>query len=145
MYLRTPAVVLATAAALLSTAAPASGYAQTYENALLIVLDVSGSMKEDVDGGVKSDLAVRGLLRTLADLPLNTAVSLRLLGEGAGDASDDVCSATRQAVGFGPFDRDHWSIGAVRRFAGTEQLHWSTRCGQLSRRSDPRRPAGARC
>jgi len=136
---RARAIVLTTAVALLTIAAPVTVAAQqTYEHALLIVLDVSGSMKEGVAGGVKNDLAVRGLLRTLANLPPDTAVSRRLLGEGEGDPSDDECSATRQAVGFGPFDRDHWStVLSAIRWDGATPLVYSMRAALAEIRVAP--------
>ncbi len=136
MHLRARAVALTTVAALLNIAAPVQATAQTYENALLIVLDVSGSMKESVVGGVKNDLAVRGLLRTLAGLPADTAVSLRLLGEGA--PSDDECAATRLAVGFAAFDRDRWStVLSTIRWDGATPLVYSMRAALEELRSAP--------
>ena len=73
--------------------------------ALLVVLDVSGSMKESVKGGVKRELAQRGLLHTLETVPAGTVVGLRLLGQGP---TRDDCTATTTAVEFGPFDRSTW-------------------------------------
>lgn len=101
----------------------AARYVQSYDNALLVLLDVSGSMKESVLGGVKRDLAQRGLMRTLAGLPHRTAVSLRLLGEGPDP--DDVCAATRQAVAFAPFDRDRWAsaLSGIRWDGATPLVH----------------------
>lgn len=80
-----------------------------------MVLDVSGSMKESVEGGVKNELARRGLLATLANAPADTQVSLRLLGQGPGD---DECTASEQVVPFGPFDPAEWDR-TIRR------LDWS--------------------
>jgi len=137
MRLRARAAALATVAVLISST-PISAAAQSYENALLIVLDVSGSMKEGVVGGVKNDLAVRGLLRTLDSLPPDTAVSLRLLGEGEGDPADAECSATRQAVGFGAFDREHWStVLSGIRWDGATPLVYSMRAALAEIRSAP--------
>ncbi len=82
------------------------GPAQSYDAALLVVLDVSGSMKEGVPGGVKRALASKGLLTTLRSLPPGTATALRLLGQGPGD---DECAASTRAVDFAPFDDDTWS------------------------------------
>ena len=53
-------------------------YAQTADAALLVLLDVSGSMKESVPGGVKRELARKGLMQTLASLPEGTVSALRL-------------------------------------------------------------------
>ena len=78
--------------------------AQASTKALLVVLDVSGSMKEPVEGGVKSDLATRCVFRTLSRLPANTHVGLRLLGDG----SDDECAASRLALPFATFEQDRW-------------------------------------
>ena len=81
---RPPVLYRSTVVALLAAVGLASaaelGAAQSYESAMVVVLDVSGSMKEQVEGGVKRDLAQRGLLRTLNGLPAGTAVALRLLG-----------------------------------------------------------------
>jgi Mg-chelatase subunit ChlD len=95
------------------------------DRVLLILLDVSGSMKESVRGGVKSDLAVRGLLSTLESLPANAVVGLRLMGEGPGDAE---CEATRTAVEIGPFFRPPWNaaLDAVR-WNGATPLVYSMR------------------
>ncbi|MDA1095431.1 MAG: VWA domain-containing protein [Acidobacteria bacterium] len=83
----------------------AQAAATTVDRALLILLDVSGSMKEGVRGGVKNDLAVQGLLTTLQSLPPGTDVGLRLMGEGPGD---EECGATRLAVSISPFARERW-------------------------------------
>lgn len=76
-----------------------------HENAILVILDVSGSMKKTVEGGEKRDLARRGLLRTLDALSGDTLVALQLLGQG--DMQSD-CAATSTAVPFSPFDRSLW-------------------------------------
>ena len=104
------AVTLLTAISLASATDLAA--AQSYEAAMVVVLDVSGSMKEPVEGGVKRDLAQRGLLRTLSALPNSTAVALRLLGEGS---SDDECSASKLAVPFASFEPQRWrqSIASI--------------------------------
>ncbi len=99
-----PAVVATLAAVGLAGATQVTA-AQSYDAAMVVVLDVSGSMKEQVEGGVKRDLAQRGLLRTLAGLPEGTAVALRLLGEGPGS---DVCGASRLAVPFASFEPRRW-------------------------------------
>ena len=102
--------------------------------ALLVVLDVSGSMKESVKGGVKRELAQRGLLHTLETVPAGTVVGLRLLGQGP---TRDDCTATTTAVEFGPFDRSTWETAlaahspevlalASRR---ARRLAWSMRWG----------------
>ena len=104
-----------------------SGAAQDGEpadRALLVVLDVSGSMNEEVSGGVKRDLARRGLLRTFEMLPEGMLTGLRLLGQGA---SDDECAASRNAVEFAPFVRPDWET-APRRSC--------TRCAKRSRTCD---------
>jgi len=133
---RAAVVAFAAAATLATLAAPPSATAQTYGNALLVVLDVSGSMKESVEGGVKLDLAVRGLLRTLAGLPADTAVSLRLLGEGG--ASEDTCSATRQAVPFAPFERERWaSVLSTIRWDGATPLVYTMRAALEEIRAAP--------
>lgn len=101
--------------------------AQSYDAALVVVLDVSGSMKEQVEGGVKRDLAQRGLLRTLTAIPESTAVALRLLGEGAGD---DECGASRMAVPFGAFDPQRWNRAMQSiRWDGATPLVLSMRQG----------------
>jgi Mg-chelatase subunit ChlD len=129
-------IALTTAATFLAIATPIGASAQTYDSALLIVLDVSGSMKDSVVGGVKRDLAVQGLLRTLASLPENTAVSLRLLGEGG--SSDDKCAATTQAVSFAPFDRDRWSsVLSTIRWDGATPLVYSMRAALEELRAAP--------
>ncbi len=90
--------------------------------ALLVVLDVSGSMKESVKGGVKRELAQRGLLHTLETVPAGTVVGLRLLGQGP---TRDDCTATTTAVEFGPFDRSTWetALAAVRWDGETPLVH----------------------
>ena len=75
------------------------------DRALLVVLDVSGSMNEEVPGGVKRDLARRGLLRTFEMLPEGILTGLRLLGQGG---SADECGASTSAVDFAPFARSDW-------------------------------------
>ena len=52
-------------------------------SALLVILDVSGSMKESVEGGVKQELASKGLLQAVDSVPGGTGVSLQLLGQGS--------------------------------------------------------------
>ena len=78
--------------------------AQASNRALLVVIDVSGSMKEPVEGGVTSDLATRGVFRTLSRLPTDIHVALLLLGEGG----DDECAASRLALPFATFEQDRW-------------------------------------
>ena len=94
-----------------------------FDRALIVVLDASGSMKESVVGGVKSDLAQRGLLRTLARLPAETGVGLRLLGEG--DEEDDECVASRRAIPFAEFEADRWraALNAIRWRGATPLSH----------------------
>ena len=72
---------------------------EEYPAAVLVVLDVSGSMKESVAGGVKRELAQRGLLHTLEQASPDSVVGLRLLGQG--NANDD-CTASTTAVDFEP-------------------------------------------
>jgi Mg-chelatase subunit ChlD len=93
-------------------------------HALLVLLDVSGSMKESVTGGVKNDLARRGLLATLEAVPAGTLTGLRLLGDGAGDE----CAASRTAVPVGTFDRPVWeqALDAVP-WTGATPLVYSMR------------------
>ena len=97
------------------------------DRALIVVLDASGSMKESVVGGVKSDLAQRGLLATLSRLPAGTGVGLRLLGE-AEDEDDDECVASRRAIPFAEFEADRWkaAFNAIR-WDGTTPLSHSIR------------------
>lgn len=116
------AVAFAAAAGASAGLAGAQAVEPPPERLLLILLDVSGSMKEPVRGGVKNDLAVRGLLSTLEALPGGTVVGLRLMGEGPGDVE---CQATRTAVGIGPFDRPRWTnaLGAVRWNGTTPLVH----------------------
>ena len=93
--------------------------------ALLVVLDVSGSMKESVAGGVKRELAQRGLLHTLEAIPVDTVVGLQLLGQGP---TGDDCTATTMAVQFEAFDRSTWesALTAVR-WDGETPLVYSMR------------------
>ena len=102
----------ASAVALLSLLSHAADATPQSDSALVVILDVSGSMREAVEGGVKAELAPRGLLATLERLPPETRMSLRLLGEG----SDEECRASRQAIPFGPFDPAAWqrAMGQVR-------------------------------
>ncbi len=122
---RGPAAVALLAAGLASTTQVTA--AQSYDAAMVVVLDVSGSMKEQVEGGVKRDLAQRGLLRTLAGLPEGTAVALRLLGEGPGS---DECGASRLAVPFASFEPPIWrrSMESIR-WDGATPLVLSMRQG----------------
>ncbi len=101
------------------------GESAQYESALLVVLDVSGSMKESVEGGVKRELAQRGLLRTLENMPARAAIGLRLLGQGS---TDDECTATATAVEFGPFARPEWEAALDDvRWDGATPLVYSMR------------------
>ncbi len=95
------------------------------DRALLVVLDVSGSMNEEVPGGVKRDLARRGLLRTFEMLPEGVLTGLRLLGQGA---SDDECAASQDAVAFAPFVMSDWetALDGVR-WDGATPLVYSMR------------------
>ena len=95
------------------------------DRALLVVLDVSGSMNEEVPGGVKRDLARRGLLRTFEMLPEGMLTGLRLLGQGA---SDDECAASQDAVAFAPFVMSDWetALDGVR-WDGATPLVYSMR------------------
>lgn len=95
------------------------------DRALLVVLDVSGSMNEEVPGGVKRDLARRGLLRTFEMLPEGMLTGLRLLGQGA---SDDECAASQSAVAFAPFVTSDWeaALDGVR-WDGATPLVYSMR------------------
>ncbi|HJO02514.1 MAG TPA: VWA domain-containing protein [Acidobacteriota bacterium] len=128
---RPPVLYRSTVVALLAAVGLASaaelGAAQSYESAMVVVLDVSGSMKEQVEGGVKRDLAQRGLLRTLNGLPAGTAVALRLLGVGPGG---DECGASRLAVPFAPFEPSRWrqSMESIR-WDGATPLVLSMRQG----------------
>jgi Ca-activated chloride channel family protein len=100
-------------------------YAQTADAALLVLLDVSGSMKESVPGGVKRELARKGLMQTLASLPEGTVSALRLLGQGEGEADADECTASRTAVAFSSFDPDRWTaaLDSVRWDGATPLVH----------------------
>ena len=93
--------------------------------ALLVVLDVSGSMKESVVGGVKRELAQRGLLHTLETVSTDTVVGLRLLGQGP---TGDDCAATTMAVQFEAFDRSTWESALTTvRWDGETPLVYSMR------------------
>ena len=108
------------------TGAPAVAQdSEPADRALLVVLDVSGSMNEEVPGGVKRDLARRGLLRTFEALPEGMLTGLRLLGQGA---SDDECAASQRAVAFAPFVTSDWAaaLDAVR-WDGATPLVYSMR------------------
>lgn len=109
----------------LSVTRAAQSDAQPAERALLVLLDVSGSMREPVRGGIKNDLAVRGLTRTLAALPSTTLVGLRLMGEG-GAGSD--CGATRTAIAMTPFAPSAWDTALARvNWKGSTPIAHSTR------------------
>jgi hypothetical protein len=100
--------------------------------ALLVVLDVSGSMNESVEGGVKRELAQRGLMNTLETVPADAVVGLQLLGQGP---TDDDCGATATAVEFGPFDRLTWETAlATVRWDGETPLVYSMRAALQSLR-----------
>ncbi|MCM3719041.1 VWA domain-containing protein [Fictibacillus phosphorivorans] len=56
---------------------------------VVILVDASGSMKAEVDGGVKMDLAKETIKKFTSDLPDDTNVSLFAYGhQGSGDDSD---------------------------------------------------------
>lgn len=95
---------------------------QEYSAAVLVVLDVSGSMKESVAGGVKRELAERGLLHTLEQTSPDTVVGLRLLGQG--NANED-CTASTTAVDFESFNRPTWesALAKVRWDGETPLVH----------------------
>ena len=82
-------------------------------------------MKESVTGGVKRELAQRGLLHTLEAIPVDTVVGLQLLGQGP---TGDDCTATTMAVQFEAFDRSTWesALTAVR-WDGETPLVYSMR------------------
>jgi Mg-chelatase subunit ChlD len=121
--LRRGALGLALLAPMLLTAAQPEP--QEHAAALLVVLDVSGSMKESVAGGEKRGLAQRGLLHTLETVSTDTVVGLRLLGQGP---TGDDCTATTAAVEFGPFDRSTWETAlATVRWDGATPLVYSMR------------------
>ena len=95
------------------------------DRALLVVLDVSGSMNEAVAGGIKRDLAWRGLLRSFEALPDGTLTGLRFLGQGP---SDDECTASESAVAFAPFEASDWERARSRvRWDGATPLVYSMR------------------
>ncbi|MGE0043285.1 MAG: VWA domain-containing protein [Vicinamibacterales bacterium] len=121
--------LLAAAILVTAVAGPSAQGAPPASRALLVVLDASGSMREAVEGGIKSDLAVRGLLRTLAALPAGTLVGLRLMGEGPpGGAPGGECGATREAVAAAPFDAARWRAAlAAVRWSGATPLVSSMR------------------
>lgn len=95
------------------------------DRALLVVLDVSGSMNEAVPGGVKRDLARRGLLRTFEAMPEGTLTGLRLLGQGV---SGDECAASESAVAIAPFAASDWEAALdLVRWDGATPLVYSMR------------------
>lgn len=119
---RRPTLVLLFAALAALGAASPTPAVQVADAALLILLDVSGSMDQPVDeGDVKRVLARRGLLVTLERLPAGTQAALRLLGEGPGGE----CEASRLAVDFGSFDRTWWAnaLDAIRWDGATPLVH----------------------
>lgn len=120
------APITALAAAVLLASVPATGQdAPPADYALLVVLDVSGSMNEEVPGGVKRDLARRGLLRTFETLPQGSLAALRLLGQGA---TDDECAASQSAVEFSPFVASEWNTALNEvRWDGATPLVYSMR------------------
>ncbi|MEE8117175.1 MAG: hypothetical protein V3T28_08715 [Gemmatimonadales bacterium] len=106
-------------------AAVDAGPADRADRALLVVLDVSGSMNEAVPGGVKRDLARRGLLRTFEAMPEGTLTGLRLLGQGV---SSDECAASESAVAIAPFAASDWEAALDRvRWDGATPLVYSMR------------------
>ena len=123
---RTLIASLVAASGLLGTpAAVDAGPSDPANRALLVVLDVSGSMNQAVSGGVKRDLARRGLLRTFEAMPKGTLMGLRLLGQGA---SSDECAASESAVAFAPFVASDWEAALDRvRWDGATPLVYSMR------------------
>ena len=104
---------------------PVQNERSQHDNAVLVILDVSGSMKEAVEGGEKRDLARRGLLRTLDTVSGDTVVALELLGQG-GMGND--CAATSTAVPFNPFERSSWEQAFdTIRWDGATPLVYSMR------------------
>ena len=102
-----------------------AGASPAVDRALLVLLDVSGSMRESVRGGVKHELAVRGLLQTLRTLPAQSIAGLRLIGEGTGS---DECGATRTAVELKPFDLEEWNTALSRvQWRGATPVVYSMR------------------
>jgi Ca-activated chloride channel family protein len=122
----TQAPIAALATAVLLAGVPAAGQdAPAADYALLVVLDVSGSMNEEVPGGVKRDLARRGLLWTFETLPQGTLAGLRLLGQGA---TDDDCAASQNSVEFSPFVASEWDTALNEvRWDGATPLVYSMR------------------
>jgi Mg-chelatase subunit ChlD len=108
------------------TSAPAAAQdGDPAKYALLVVLDVSGSMNEEVPGGVKRELARQGLLRTFEALPEGTLAGLRLLGQGA---SADECAASQNSVAFAPFVAADWDAALDEvRWDGATPLVYSMR------------------
>ena len=117
-------LVAALAVAVAHAGAGAAARVRQADLALVVVLDVSGSMEEAVDGGVKRDLARRGLERTLASLPNTAVVALRLLGEGP-EVDTDECAASRSAIGLLPYDPAAWGdvLDDVRWDGATPLTH----------------------
>ena len=104
------------------------------ERALVVVVDASGSMKEAVEGGLKHDLARRGLMKTLATLPGDSQVSLRLLGKGG----DGECRASEQIIPFAPFDERRWDSTPAR--GASRSMCWRIIDRSASWPSGPSRP-----
>lgn len=92
-------------AALLSvTSAAAQGQEQGEDGALLVIMDISGSMAEDDGSGAPRIEGAQAAVEDLVDtVPDSTRIGLRVYGDQyAGDDQDEGCQDTRLAVPIGP-------------------------------------------
>lgn len=80
------------------------------ERALLILLDLSGSMKERVKGGRKIDIAKKVIARLIDELPEGMRVGLRVYGRRHSPKDPRTCEDRELMIPISPLDR-----GAFRR------------------------------
>lgn len=98
-------IVWSTAAAGLANADPTSSIDDTK---LLLVLDVSGSMKEDdASGDTKMEAAKKALTEVIANLPDNAQVGLRVYGATVqgGKPTPEACADTQLVQPIGTVDK----------------------------------------
>lgn len=74
-----------------------------------VLFDSSGSMRGEVDGGAKIDLAKTAVEEFVAELPDEANVSLRVYGHAGSNQSEDKaesCSTTEDVYPLGPLDEE---------------------------------------
>lgn len=86
-----------------------------------VLLDASGSMAGQVDGGIKMDLAKEAIAHFVSELPENVQVSLRVYGHKGSnqlDGKEESCSKTEEIYPLGDYSETEFSK-ALEKFGPT--------------------------